>query len=154
MYVLSRLTSSDLGYTSVSDSVRGVLLLASWLDDAQVVGQVYASLLTLDNAYRIVADTFLVSSLLVDWITRQNDRGITVDLNQSIFKFIKLWSFRPMANRVEDRLVKLTWDRNVRRRFGVDLRREWLLSRSSFPESRDLPITVIKNRVFFNSCQF
>ena len=146
-YVLSRRSRYDLGDVDLSAAPTAALLLASYLEDAAIAAQVLLALGSLDNKHRIVADTFLIQSLLVEHVVEQNRRGIALDLEEAIGKYIRLWACRPMSQEVERRLALLVWNRNARRRFGVDLRREWCLAVSTFSAPRDLRPHEIRRRV-------
>jgi hypothetical protein len=146
-YVLSRHKQYDLDECNLSHPGSVVLLLAEWLRNDYVRTAVRDGLRTLEDRSRCIADIFLVQSLLVEHIIQQNSRGLTVDLQQAVFKYAKLWSARPTAISVRDRIARLVWNRNARRRFGVDLRREWMLSLTHFRVARDLRPNEIRRKV-------
>ena len=123
------------------------LLLASFLADEGICNSVHEALAQIGEKYRIIADTFLVHTLLVEHVIAQNRKGIVLDLEQVITKYIRLWAWRPMSDIVERRLSRLVWHRNERRRFGVSLRREWALTLSSFGTPRELRPHEIRRRV-------
>ena len=132
----------------LTSSVEVALQLAAYLEDPSLVNRVEEALLSIDDKRRIIADTFLMQTLLVDYIVCQNGKGVVLDLDQVITKYIGLWACRPMSTVVERRLARFVWHRNERRHFGVTLRREWALTISSFSTPRELPIQTIQRRVF------
>ena len=146
-YVLSRRTQYELDDVDLLSTESVALCVAGWLGDASVILAVHAALAALDNNHRTVADEFLMHSLLVEFIIRQNRKGVAVDLTTAIAKYIRLWTFRPMADKVKRRLAKLVWHRGTRRRFGVNLRREWALCFNNFAVSRDLSSGQIHAKV-------
>jgi hypothetical protein len=83
-------------------------------------------------------------SLLMEFVIKQNQKGIAVDLTTAIAKYIRLWSYRPMPDCISSRLAQLVWRRAARRRFGVNLRREWALSLNSFAHRRELSTEQIR----------
>ena len=113
-YFLSRGKTYDLDGCDFSDPARVVLFLAEWLRDEKVRDSLHAGLASLEVRDRIAADVFLVRSLLVSYIIQQNANGLTVDLSHAIFKYVKLWSYRPTAECVRARLARLIWHRNSR----------------------------------------
>ena len=147
-YILARRRRYDLSEYDLT--VRGAvaLLLSSYLDDERTVADVEAALAALDHKHRIVADTFLMHTVLVEHVIAQNKKGIVLDLDQVITLYIRLWACRPMADVVERRLSRLVWNRNQRRRFGVNLRREWALTLSTFSAPRELLPHEIRRRAF------
>ena len=146
-YVVSRKTKYDLDGLDLRSAAAVALFMANWLSDANVKRAVHAGLTSIDNHHRIVADMFLMHSLLLEYVMKQNAKGIAVDLTQGISQFIRLWSHRPMATQVQSRLAQMVWSRSARRRFGVCFRREWNLCFNSFQESRELSETDIRTRV-------
>ena len=146
-YVLSRKQGYDQGDLDLRVPASAALLMASYLEDEVVRAQVLLALASLDNKYRIIADTFLIHSLLVEHVMRQNRKGLVLDLEEAIGTYIRLWACRPVAEEVERRLSRLVWDRLARRRFGVNLRREWMLAVSTFRSPRHLLPHEIRRRV-------
>ena len=146
-YVLSRRQGYDHGDFDLSVPATAALLMASYLEDELVQAQVLLALGSLDNRHRIIADTFLIHSLLAEHVVRQNRKGIVLDLEEAIGTYIRLWACRPVAEEVELRLSRLVWNRIARRRFGVNLRREWSLSVSTFRAPRHLLPHEIRRRV-------
>ena len=147
-YILARRRRYDLGNYDVSVRSDAVLLMASYLLDEQLVADVTTALASMEDKRRVVADTFLMHSLLAEYIIGQNRKGVVVDLEQAITVYIRLWACRPMTTQIERRLSRLVWNRNERRRFGVNLRREWALTLSTFRTPRDLLPGEIHRRVF------
>ena len=150
-YVLSRGKTYDLDGCDLSDSARVVLFLAEWLRDEKLRHSLHAGLASLEVRDRIAADVFLVRSLLISYIIQQNANGLTVDLSHAIFKYVKLWSYRPTSERVRARLSRLIWHRNSRRKFGVELRKEWDLTINVFETARELPAHAIRRQVPVNN---
>lgn len=146
-YVLSRRTQYELDEVDLLSPESVALYVAGWLGDASVIVAVHAALAALDNNHRTVADEFLMHSLLVEFVIRQNQKGVAVDLTTAIAKYIRLWMFRPMADKVKQRLAKLVWHRGTRRSFGVNLRREWALCFNNFAASRDFTMIQIRAKV-------
>ena len=137
-YALSRQRRYNFEGTDLTNRCCSALMLASWSVDPECATRVIDALGAVDNRNRILADTFLVQSVLVNWIVEQNSKGISVDLPHAIWKYIRLWSHRSIADSAAERLRKMLWQRHARRRFGVDLRREWCLTRTTFNQAREI----------------
>ena len=100
----------------------------------------------MENQGRMVADQFLIHSLLMEFIVAQNKKGVALDLTSLIAKYIRLWTHRPIPDVIKRRLAKLVWHRGTRRRFGVNLRREWSLCFNKFEDARELTKPQIRQK--------
>ena len=150
-YLVTRRRQYQVDPYDLMRSSDVVLLLASWLSDDSLCNTVHDALSQSSDRHRIIADTFLMHTLLVEHVIAENRKGVVLDLDQIITKYIRLWAWRPMPDIVERRLSRLVWHRNERRRFGVSLRREWALTLSSFGTPRELRPHEIQRRVFRKS---
>jgi hypothetical protein len=101
-----------------------------------------------DDMFRIRADEFLVRSLVAEFISEQNRKGLTVPTDTAIEMYLRFWAHRPSSLQVQERLKKLTYHRNSRRKFGVLLRAEWMLQFSVIKAARDLEFAEIRARAF------
>ena len=147
-YLVTRRRQYHFDPYDLTRSCDVVLLLASYLFDESLCNSVQEALAHIGERHRIIADTFLMHTLLVEHVIAENRKGVVLDLEQIITKYIRLWAWRPMSDIVERRLSRLVWHRNERRRFGVCLRREWALTLSSFGTPRELRSHEIRRRVF------
>jgi len=120
------------------DAHVAALTMLDWFRDAAIGGVVLAALTSLEHKCRHQADNFLMQTCLVEFIVAQNQRGLTVDLPQAIHVYLRLWSHRSRSHRTAIALRRLAWHRNSRRRFGVALRRNFMMSITSLPPSREL----------------
>ena len=146
-YVLSRGQEYDLGDVDLYSRAAVALFMVSWLADQSVRHSLHAGLTSLDDKGRMVADQFLLHSMLMEFIVAQNRKGVALDLTSLIAKYIRLWTYRPIPNVIKRRLAKLVWHRGTRRRFGVNLRREWGLCFNRFEDVRELTKTQIMEKV-------
>ena len=130
-----------------TDPALTALMFLEWILDDDVYGTVLACIESLDHPLRRKADIFLMESLLVQSISWQNSRGLTVDLPQAVNLYLRLWTHRPLAAATRQWLHRLVWHRNTRRHWGVLLRRNWLLSLTVLPLDRELTRESITDRV-------
>ena len=114
------------------------LTLLDWLKSRRVQNLVMAAIDSLDHPLRYRVDVFLMHTCLVDFIVDQNKRGLTVDLPEAVQVYLRLWSHRPMSDRMAAALGRLVWNRDSRRRFGVLLRRNFMLVLTTLPRAREL----------------
>ena len=86
-YILSRGQYYDLEGVDVMSTNSVALFLVQWLADVAVRDGVHAGLSSLENQHRILADQFLVHSLLMEFIIAQNKKGVALDLTSLIAKY-------------------------------------------------------------------
>jgi hypothetical protein len=120
------------------------LQLSRWL--LAYADCVLHALANVEDAFRIRADEFLVRSLVAEFISEQNSKGLTVPTDTAIEMYLRFWAHRPSSLRVQENLRKLTHHRNSRRKFGVLLRAEWMLQFSVIKTARDLEFDEIRAR--------
>ena len=96
-----------------TDSQRAVLTFLEWLQDEEIYGTVLACIDNVEHILRRRADTVLMESLLVQFISWQNSRGLTVDLHQAVNSYLRLWAHRPVAGPTRQWLRRLVWHRNT-----------------------------------------
>ena len=123
------------------------LTMLDWLLQDQTYRHVLTAVDFVGDQYRQLADVFLMDSLVAEYIVRRNAHGVTVDLAQSILVLLRLWSHRPRSARVTRWLQRLLWHRHTRRRYGVCLRRNFMLGITLFPLQRELSDHEITQRV-------
>ena len=128
------------------------LTMLDWLLEDQTYHHVLTAVDSLEDRFRQLADAFLMDSMVAQYIVKSSAQGITVDLAQSILVLLRLWSYRPRSDRVTRRLQKLLWHRHARRRYGVCLRRNFMLCITSFPLQRELSDNEITVRVVREWC--
>ena len=151
-YVLSRGQEYDLEGVDLHSASCVALFLAGCLADESVRDAVHRGLTSLAHPHRMVADQYLMHSILMEFVLEQNQKGVALDLTALIAKYIRLWTYRPMPHMIKMRLAKLVWHRGTRRRFGVNLRREWGLCFNKFEDARELTTSQIIAKVPFRSC--
>ena len=144
--VLSRGKHYDLEDVNLFSAACVALFMAGWLADQSTTEALHAGLSSMENGHRFLADQYLMHSLLMEFVITQNQKGVALDLTTVIAKYIRLWSYRPMPDCIRRRLAKLVWQRSARRRFGVNLRREWSLCLNNFPHPRELSTDQIRSK--------
>ena len=132
-----RLTSFEVSMEMATLELAALSML-DWFKDARVRTLVMSAIESLDHPIRERADEFLMHTCLVSRIVDHNQRGLTVDLPQAVQTYLRLWSHHPMSERTARKLQILVWHRNSRRRFGVALRRNFMLVLTTLPHARAL----------------
>ena len=74
---------------------------------------------------RLLADEFLMRSLVAEYIFRQNALNRTVPPTAIITCYLRYWSYRPVPFDLQEKLVKLTYDATDRKNLMRRLREEW-----------------------------
>lgn len=128
--LLAKVYASSRGSTSLdahndADDTHCVLTMSSWLQEYD--SKISAALRDIENPERIRADAFLVRSLVGQFLSLQNSKGISVSSREAIDMYLMLWTTRPVSEQYKDYLVKLTHHVNTRRKFIQTLKREWML---------------------------
>ena len=126
------------------------LQLLDWWSDRLVGEAVGRALDEPNDRYRVMADEFLVRSLVAEFVVERNTVGEAVPPAAAINKYLRLWAQRPCPPRVQGRLAKLTWHRNARRKFGQIMRSEWLLEIATFRLARPLSPPETSHVVLFS----
>lgn len=127
-----------------SDDVFVSCVLYSWLQ--RHFDAVARALTDFEDSYRAEADGFLVRSLVAQSVSFHNAKGISVPTSHAIDLYLRLWSMRPCPVAVQRVLLRLVHHRNTRRKFGQQLRREWMLEIGAHCVARDLTQEEIQSR--------
>lgn len=101
-----------------------------------VTDLVCAALSDLGHPDRIRADTFLVSSLVAEFVRAKNEEGLTVTASSLLHQYMHLWSYRPCCELVRARLAKLAYHTNTRRKYCVWFRQQFSISLGNFKPPR------------------
>ncbi len=102
----------------------------------------------LSNRYRLVADKFLMNSLLADYVIQQNLKGVVITADTAIVQYLKLWSLRDVAEKTRSWLLKLTHNVRARKRFGQQFRKEWALQFGVLKVKKALDANATRRKVF------
>ena len=150
-YVLSVSARQLCRPSESTDDVSTVFRLLRWWQDVQVASLVDCAAADLNHKVRVRADDFLMRSLVAEFVSLQNAKGLSVPTEMVIQTYLRLWLHRICPPRLQGRLVKLTYHYNTRRRFAVNFRAEWMLQHSTIQVARDLDHTEIGKRVSYTS---
>ena len=74
---------------------------------------------------RVLADEFLMRSLVAEYIFRQNALNKSVPPSAIISCYLRYWMYRPVPLVVQEKLVKLTYNNTDRKNLMRRLREEW-----------------------------
>ena len=97
------------------------------LDDETFTLHCLVELLLPAGPLMLIADRFVMESILVGRIMEASTRGVTMQLDQVIEQFLGLWLARSSCAPMETWLARLAHHQNTRRKFGVHLRSVWKL---------------------------
>lgn len=124
-YVWSMQADVFMDDESVPDQEHLALVFLSWWTKPKTQAWVRAALDDPNHKTRVLADEFLVRSLVVENIFRQNARNQTVPPSALITCYLRYWSYRPAPPDVQEKLIRLTFNKSDRRNFMRRLREEW-----------------------------
>jgi hypothetical protein len=96
----------------------------------------------------LVADKFLMNSLLADYVIQQNLKGVVITADTAIVQYLKLWSLRDVAEKTRSWLLKLTHNVRARKRFGQQFRKEWALQFGVLKVKKALDANATRRKVF------
>ena len=150
-YVLSVSARQLCGPSESAGEASTVFRLLRWWQEVQVAALVDCAAVDCNHKVRVRADDFLMRSLVADFVSLQNAKGLPVPTEMVIQTYLRLWLHRVCPPRLQDRLVKLTYHYNTRRRFAVNFRAEWMLQHSTIQVARDLGHAEIGKRVSYAS---
>lgn len=125
LYIMSKGSTALSESDGVHGAARVSLVLASWVES--YFTDVVAAASDLENLHRRRADEFLVRSLVAQYISAQNKKGVALPVSDAVDLYLRLWTLRPVAECLKPVLMRLTHHRNSRRKFAQRLRREWML---------------------------
>ena len=106
------------------------LLTAVWdnlLDDHTFALHCCVELVLPAGPFMMIADRFVMESILMRRVMDAATRGVTMALDQVIEQFLGLWFGRSPCVAMENWLTRLAHHQNTRRKFGVRLRAVWNL---------------------------
>ena len=146
-YLLSVSRGDPSRVSAFSDATSLALHLLSWLGESAIALAVDRACDDFNDGFRIRADDFLMRSLVAEFVSAQNIKGIAVPTAVVIETYLRLWLHRPCPPRLQDGLVKLTYHFNTRRKFGVNFRSEWMLQHSTIQAGRVYDHGEIAERV-------
>ena len=126
LYILGRKPANST-HSAVSVSQ---IFLAVWdevLEDETFALHCVVELLLPASPLLVLADRFVMESILVGRIFDAGCRGVVMPLDEVIDQFLSLWLARSSCGPLEPWLTRLAHHTNTRRKFGVHLRSVWNL---------------------------
>lgn len=130
------------------DDVTLALVLLDWWRSHSTKVLVGEAVENMNASARVRADEFLIRSLVAEHIMRNNQRGESVMPAAIINKYCQLWFHRPICERVQNKLARLTWHFTDRKNFLRRFRREWGFRAGRIRSERVLSPVQIKESVF------
>jgi hypothetical protein len=117
-------------------------MILVWVEQHKSDVELLGILANIDHPKRIVADTFLMESMLYEFVQENSRKGISIPTGGLITKLLKNWSFRPASRIVDLQLRELQHDKSKRTQWARRFRRKWKILwgfiNTDKPQSRDL----------------
>ena len=121
-------------------------MLSGWVREFQQHHMVQEALRALDHPWRLVADTFLIESLVYEDVLKSNAKGLQVPSPALVQWYIHKWSLRPHATCTANLLLKLKADGSYARLWACRFRKRWSLRWGMLQEVRNLSRESTKKR--------
>ena len=110
---------------NVPDEPQLALLMLGWWARAKTQRWVRDAVDDPNHKTRVLADEFLMRSLVAEYVFRQNALNNLVQPSAIITCYLRYWMYRPVPFDVQDKLVKLTYNTTDRKNLMRRLREEW-----------------------------
>ena len=110
---------------TVPDEPQLALLMLGWWARAKTQRWVRDAVDDPNHKTRVLADEFLMRSLVAEYVFRQNALNKSVQPSAIITCYLRYWMYRPVPFDVQDKLVKLTYNTTDRKNLMRRLREEW-----------------------------
>ena len=139
---------------NVPDESLLALVLLSWCSKAKPQRWVRAAVDNPNHKTRVLADEFLMRSLVAEYIFRQNALNKSVPPSAIINCYLRYWSYRPVPLEAQEKLVKLTYKNNDRKNLMRRLREEWNIRPGIVHPDRSLSLDSVCRSVGIVSIKF
>ena len=139
---------------NVPDESLLALVMLSWWAMAKPKRLVRAAVDDPNHKTRVLADEFLMRSLVAEYIFRQNALNKSVPPSAIINCYLRYWSYRPVPLEVQEKLVKLTYKNNDRKNLMRRLREEWNIRPGIVHPDRSLSLDSVCRSVGIVSIKF
>ena len=118
-----------------------------WLDDYRGNAAFETARTQLCGAQREKADTFLIESLMYDYVMEQSRKGCTVPSKTLVAKYISSWQMRPRCAHIDHCLNRLHNNHNCLTRWCRTFRRNWGLRWGVLAQPTELTQREIQDKV-------
>ena len=90
------------------------------------------------NAHRVKVDTYLMESLLFDYVQENSKKGLVIPSSVMLAKYMTSWEFRPMSEATKRKLKDLRESKMLRNKWCLRFRRKWQVQWGVTPPGKDM----------------
>ena len=90
------------------------------------------------NAHRVRADTYLMESLLFEYVQDSSKKELVIPSSVMLAKYMTAWEYRPMSEATKRKLEDLRQKKTVRKAWCQRFRRKWQVEWGVTPPGKDM----------------
>ena len=90
------------------------------------------------NAHRVKVDTYLMESLLFDYVQENSKKGLVIPSSVMLAKYMTSWECRPMSEATKRKLKDLRESKSLRNKWCQRFRRKWQVQWGVTPPGKDM----------------
>ena len=90
------------------------------------------------NAHRVKADTYLIESLLFEYVQENSMKELVIPSSVMLAKYMTAWEYRPMSEATKRKLADLRQSKTVRKAWCQRFRRKWQVEWGVTPPGKDM----------------
>ena len=90
------------------------------------------------NAHRVKADTYLMESLLFEYVQENSKKELVIPSSVMLAKYMTAWEYRPMSEATKRKMEDLRQKKVVRKAWCQRFRRKWQVEWGVTPPGKDM----------------
>ena len=90
------------------------------------------------NAHRVKADTYLIESLLFEYVQENSIKDLVIPSSVMLAKYMTAWEYRPMSEATKRKLEDLRQSKTMRKAWCQRFRRKWQVEWGVTPPGKDM----------------
>lgn len=123
-------------------------LIMAWVEKHKSDAELLVVLANIEHPKRITADTFLMESLLYEFIQENSRKGISIPSSALITRWLKCWSYRPVSTIVELKLLDLEQNKTKRTQWCRRFRKRWHILWGMIEKEKPQSTDLLQQKVF------
>ena len=123
-------------------------LIMAWVEKHKSDAELLVILADIEHPKRIQADTFLMESLLYEFIQENIRKGISIPSSALITRSLKNWSYRPVSTLVQLQLLDLQQSKSKRTAWCRRFRKRWQILWGMIDKEKPQSSDLLQQKVF------
>jgi hypothetical protein len=123
-------------------------LIMAWVEKHKSDAELLVILADIEHPKRIQADTFLMESLLYEFIQENSRKGISIPSSALITRSLKNWSYRPVSTLVQLQLLDLQQSKSKRTAWCRRFRKRWQILWGMIDKEKPQSSDLLQQKVF------